>query len=330
MNDVRVFSKTPPLSDDGLESGDLVWVKRSLGRFNWDFISGASLWLTLRLLGFRISESTGKTALMGTGQYSFHTDITELSHLQLIIPLLLIIPSTCCPISLLTIFFIHPSLLIIPSTCCPISLPTIFFIHPSLLIIPSTYPTDNLLHPSFLFPEAVGLDFTGTNVLTPADLLHPSVPFSNAANILGLKSTSIDSAFFVRGQQTLSKMVRNWQAVELVCERFGVSHEYLQHQFTGGLTVTLDKKCTWFQWAEQASKQVWHTPLAPCQTDTTFALFCIWKAICFLWKAGGPIATGWEPSKVSTNNNEKDAAVLTQAIIESSKTKLSALLRDQQ
>ncbi|KAJ7735993.1 hypothetical protein B0H16DRAFT_1731116 [Mycena metata] len=139
-------------------------------------------------------------------------------------------------------------------------------------------------------------------------------------------------------------MVRNWQAVELVCERFGVSHDYLQHQFTGGLTITLDevlrhlgwnltsykKKCTWFQWAEQASKQVWHTPSAPCQTDTTFALFCIWKAICFLWKAGGPIATGWEPSKVSTNNNEKDAAVLTQAIIESSKTKLSALLRDQQ
>ncbi|KAJ7748134.1 hypothetical protein B0H16DRAFT_1888586 [Mycena metata] len=204
-------------------------------------------------------------------------------------------------------------------------------------------PIDNLLHPSFLFPEAVGLDFTSTSIPTPADLLHPSVPFSTAANILGLESTSIDSAFFVRGQQTLSQMVRNWQAAELVRERFGVSPDHLQHQFAGGLAVTLDevlrhlgwnltsykKKCTWFQWAEQASKKVWHTPSAPCQTDTTFALFRIWKAICFLWKAGGPIATGWEPSKVSTDDDEKDAAVLTQAIIESSKTKLSVLLRDQ-
>ncbi|KAJ7017262.1 hypothetical protein C8F04DRAFT_1244282 [Mycena alexandri] len=38
MNDVRVGSKTTPLCNGGLQSGDLVGVKGTLWRFNWDFI----------------------------------------------------------------------------------------------------------------------------------------------------------------------------------------------------------------------------------------------------------------------------------------------------
>ncbi|KAJ7675263.1 hypothetical protein B0H17DRAFT_1334722 [Mycena rosella] len=174
------------------------------------------------------------------------------------------------------------------------------------------------------------------------DHLVAGTTFAEACIVLNLSIVDVANARFKGTQQAkqLVTMVQNWTSAALVLAKFCVSPQKLSHQFSGGLSVNFDmiltelgwtkssyiKKAKWYLWAAEAATLFWYKAMVPAEADSDFALYRIWKAICFIWKVGGPVTTGIAPAKMSNDPDEKDAAALTQQTIESSKTNLSKKL----
>ncbi|KAJ7436556.1 hypothetical protein FB451DRAFT_1193854 [Mycena latifolia] len=165
------------------------------------------------------------------------------------------------------------------------------------------------------------------------DQLTPATTFIQACAVLGLSAADVESARFKSStyqDKQLVAMVQNWTSAGFILAKFW-GFSITLNSILGELGWTkssYNKKAKWFPWAARAATLFWHELLVPTEGDSAYELYRIWRGICFIWKAGGPIATGILPSKSSTDPDEKDAAALTQQTIESSKVKLSECLVD--
>ncbi|KAJ7067735.1 hypothetical protein B0H15DRAFT_958160 [Mycena belliarum] len=211
-------------------------------------------------------------------------------------------------------------------------------------------------HFVLILSETANLQFAGIPVIpasdpvegirllpgtTPAHAITAPATFATLASRLGLSLDEIASARYQgKPNLALTGMVRNWNAAQFVITRFGVSLDSPRTGLSGNPTLnellvelgwsesSYRKKTLWYEWAGHAATQVWHPSEVPGETSNEFRLYRTWKSIVFLWKAGGPIATGREPAKTSADPEEREAALLTQTMMEAAKKKLSKLLVD--
>ncbi|KAF8176255.1 hypothetical protein K438DRAFT_1847196 [Mycena galopus ATCC 62051] len=179
-------------------------------------------------------------------------------------------------------------------------------------------------------PEVPPADF--------GDALRPDTTFPMACQIIGIAPADIQRARRDK-KSGLVPMVRNWEAAAHVVAKLCLSVDTQEHQFSGGLKVTLADvlaelgwvvlsfiwKSTWYLWAAEAATLNWPGSV-PREGECDFELYMLWKAICFLWKLAGPIRTGNIPSKGSADPEERAAASLTQDILQKARTKLAPLL----
>ncbi|KAJ7504930.1 hypothetical protein B0H11DRAFT_2221118 [Mycena galericulata] len=175
------------------------------------------------------------------------------------------------------------------------------------------------------------------------DCLSSSTTFRDACRFLGLSDGDIICAIFADANsqsKQLVAMVQNWTAAAHILAKFCISPENPVHTFSGGFKATLDlilaelkwskasytKKNNWYRWAAHAATLFWPRANFPVAGDSDFDLYMNWRAICFIWQAGGPAATGSVMSKDSTDPFEKAASGFTQQCIEKVKVRLTNLL----
>ncbi|KAJ6448517.1 hypothetical protein C8R45DRAFT_1115202 [Mycena sanguinolenta] len=198
---------------------------------------------------------------------------------------------------------------------------------------PPSQMTSEYSHPSI--PDVPPTNF--------GDFLLLGTPFLEACRILGLSPADIARAKFVGtgpAGRRLVAMVQNWAAAAHVLAKFCISLESPTHRFSGGLEVELQailteigwtnhsfsKKNLLYLWAAHSATLFWPTAEPPVESGSDFDLYMTWRAICFIWRAGGPAQTGIDPSKNSDDPVEKAAAGLTRTKIKSERVKLTRLL----